>query len=156
MKSLALTLMTGIIFIPRVTFTRNALSDIGKERERTGRKKLSILHGKEGWISSLTRNKLWRMMTRVSRCVSGYTHARGKKRAKEIGVVTRVKKPENGGEASRGRGRSAEKGLLRYIWVLLNITRVCETLLLPSTLAFQELPLRTAPFANHPPVHRHH
>lgn len=33
MKSLALTLVTGIIFIPRVTFTRNALSDIAKERE---------------------------------------------------------------------------------------------------------------------------
>lgn len=32
-------------------------------------------------------------MTRVSRYVSGYTRAsaRGKKRAKEIGVVTRVK-----------------------------------------------------------------
>lgn len=33
----------------------------------------------------------------------------------------------------RGRGGSAEKGLLRYIWVLLNITRVCET---PPSLNF--------------------
>lgn len=43
MKSLALTFVTGIIFIPRVTFTRNALSDIAKERKRTGRKKTQYL-----------------------------------------------------------------------------------------------------------------
>lgn len=51
------------------------------------------------------------MMTRVSRCVSGYTHARGKKRAKEIGVVTRVKKPENGSEV-KGKGWKRGKGSL--------------------------------------------
>lgn len=38
-----------------------------------------------------------------------------------------------------------EKGLLRYIWVLLNITRVWN-----PQLAFQDLPLQTTPFANHP------
>ena len=38
-----------------------------------------------------------------------------------------------------------EKGLLRYIWVLLNITRVWN-----PQLAFQDLPLQTILFANHP------
>lgn len=156
MKSVALTLTWRELSLSRGWSLQNALSNTGTEKGRTGRKEsqASYTAAKKGEFCRLRGINFDEWWLAPS-CAPGYTCER-KGKEKSEGNRRSDKSKNSLRTGMELRGGSAEKGLLRYIWVLLNITRVCETLLLPPTLAFQELPLRTAPFANHPPVYRHH
>lgn len=131
-KDAGMTLVTtGIIFIPRVTFI--AWSD---DREENGKKRMpSILHHCEGWVLSLTQNKLrrtihhplmwyWNMRTRARESESEREsenevqtkdkEKQGKKRAKEIG--DKSKNSLMGGVRERKRKR-VSCGTFGFYWI---------------------------------------